>query len=651
MFRSLRIAICCALTFAAFAATATTASALDFCVGDGTVCNQTFAYSESGLTDALNAYYASDSETDNIWIAPGTIEFVATLNGEDSPTNGELRIRGAGSGKTKLVFNDVLADGAHLDFNEDSEISGVSIEHAGAAVGARVGLTLHGGNAEDIYVFMTPGDNVAYRFGNGATRCLSCRAKVSGAAATAYYAEENSDAYVENGKAEVYDADPLVHTRGASVYGANASIELDGTLLKGFNRGIFQHLGQVRISDSVIDLGDQTDAIGAALDTASTIDDEFFLKFDGVTIVGTGDGQSGVKLRSNAGAASTGSIEVEVDNTLVWLPGVATNELTCEEAPTADLPVQFLVSYSLAADLNTPDCAITAGDMTTGTPTFVDFDGGDYRPAPGSPVIDAGDPSTAYRPFDFWGGVRFIDGGDLDGSGDIDIGAGEYQNYAPNKPEATASPTTVTVGSSVTFSATGSDPNNQPLTFSWEFGEGGSADGATTTRTYAVPGTYKAKAIASDGSLTRASAWVDVTVVAATPPPAPSIILGKPTAKFKYGKKKSKRFAVGTVTSKPRIPVTTNFAGEFTLTLAKIKGGWTSGKKCVSKKPKKGKPKRCNLALKGSQKLTLPAGESFLTFGGKWGRSALPTGKYMLTVSGGGAKHDVALNAVRNMKG
>lgn len=649
MIRSLHTVFCCALTLAAFASFTATASATEYCVGEANAdCNATFDFSAGGLDAAIDAYYGSDEENDTIHIAAGTIEFSYYVNVEESSDNGQLQIVGAGSGKTKLLFNQVGDEAFHFDASSGG-ISDLTIEQAGELLAERTGLMMHGGTAEDIYVLMAPGMNNEAIVLGGDTSCIRCRAKVSGLSATGFLVDtDEGGAYIEDSKAEVYDADPEVHTRGISLLQPWAEVQVVRTLLKGFNRGIFQAHGRVKIADSVIDLGEQEDAIGAQLATASTINYGYRTSLDGVTVVGSGSGQKGVELYTEAGGG--GDIGVEVTNTLLWLTGGATQDYICTRDGGASIGYDFTVEYSLPASTpQTSDCYVDTADMVDGVPTFVDAPSGDYRPAPDSDVIDAGDPSSGdIGRFDFWGATRYINSQDFNFSGTIDIGAGEYQNYSPNKPNATATPGTVVVGQPVTFSATGSDPNNDPLTFSWEFGEGGSADGASVQRTYAVPGTYKAKAIASDGKKTHTSAWVEVTVVA--PAPAPSIVLGKPTGKFKYKKKKPKPFALGTAASKVRIPVTTNFAGEVTLTLAKIKGGWTKGKKCVSKKPKKGKSKRCDLKLKGSQKLTLPAGESFLTFGGKWGRSALPTGKYRLTVTGGGATHDVAMNAVRNLR-
>jgi sugar lactone lactonase YvrE len=63
----------------------------------------------------------------------------------------------------------------------------------------------------------------------------------------------------------------------------------------------------------------------------------------------------------------------------------------------------------------------------------------------------------------------------------------------------TATPNPAQPGQSVTFSATAVDPESVPLTFSWNFGDGGSGSGATTTHAYASQGIFRAAVTVSDG--------------------------------------------------------------------------------------------------------------------------------------------------------
>ena len=60
---------------------------------------------------------------------------------------------------------------------------------------------------------------------------------------------------------------------------------------------------------------------------------------------------------------------------------------------------------------------------------------------------------------------------------------------------------TVKAGDSVTFSAAGSsDPDGDGLTFEWDFGDGNTGTGLTTSHTYAQPGTFVVKLAVGDGT-------------------------------------------------------------------------------------------------------------------------------------------------------
>ena len=72
---------------------------------------------------------------------------------------------------------------------------------------------------------------------------------------------------------------------------------------------------------------------------------------------------------------------------------------------------------------------------------------------------------------------------------------------------------TVKAGSSVTFSAAGSsDPDGDSLTFDWDFGDGNTGTGLTTSHAYAQPGEYVAQLAVGDGTH-EATTSMSITVV------------------------------------------------------------------------------------------------------------------------------------------
>ncbi|MEO7245943.1 MAG: PKD domain-containing protein [Rubrivivax sp.] len=84
-----------------------------------------------------------------------------------------------------------------------------------------------------------------------------------------------------------------------------------------------------------------------------------------------------------------------------------------------------------------------------------------------------------------------------------------------------ATPTSGTVPLTVAFSAAGSaDPDGSIVGFTWTFGDGGSASGATASHTYQSAGTFTAQLRVTDDSGLSATRSTTITVapVVATPP-------------------------------------------------------------------------------------------------------------------------------------
>ena len=124
-------------------------------------------------------------------------------------------------------------------------------------------------------------------------------------------------------------------------------------------------------------------------------------------------------------------------------------------------------------------------------------------------------PSTAGE-----SGFRISRQGDDDDIDEVRVTFSITAYLGPTPPTVVASLDTSdpAEGKLLTFSAVGDDPNGDPLTYSWTFGDGGTAAGQTVTHTYLDDGTLDVTVTARDpGGLTGSDAiTVDVVNVAPT---------------------------------------------------------------------------------------------------------------------------------------
>jgi hypothetical protein len=94
---------------------------------------------------------------------------------------------------------------------------------------------------------------------------------------------------------------------------------------------------------------------------------------------------------------------------------------------------------------------------------------------------------------------------------------GGSTNQPPVVTSATGAPTSGTAPLVVNFSGTATDPESAPLTYTWLFGDGGSASGAGASHTYAA-GPYSATLRVSDGTNTTTSSPITIQVAPAALP-------------------------------------------------------------------------------------------------------------------------------------
>jgi PKD repeat protein len=88
-------------------------------------------------------------------------------------------------------------------------------------------------------------------------------------------------------------------------------------------------------------------------------------------------------------------------------------------------------------------------------------------------------------------------------------------NQSPVISAATATPTSGIAPLPVTFAATATDPDGDPLTYSWNFGDNGTATGASPSpHSYTAAGTYNAVLTVTDGKGGSASRTIPISVLA-----------------------------------------------------------------------------------------------------------------------------------------
>lgn len=163
-----------------------------------------------------------------------------------------------------------------------------------------------------------------------------------------------------------------------------------------------------------------------------------------------------------------------------------------------------------------------------------------------------------------------------------------------------------------TFSVTATEPEGDPLTYAWSFGDGQSGSGASVSHAYSAPGTYNVVVVVSDGQGASIVKQLPLTIASKRA----RVEIAKPTKNFKS------------------VKLTSSEAVGVTFTVLKTKAGFRKGSRCV----KKGAGKRCDLKLAGSLKKKLAKGTTSVSFRGKWRGKKLPKGSYKLvaTPSDGG---------------
>lgn len=108
--------------------------------------------------------------------------------------------------------------------------------------------------------------------------------------------------------------------------------------------------------------------------------------------------------------------------------------------------------------------------------------------------------------------VTVTDAGGKNGAATVPITVTDPPGNRAPSVKVGAAPKSGNAPLSVLFTASGTDPDGDALTYSWDFGDGGTATGKKVTHTYAGTGTYTAKVTARDPGGLAATATVSIVV-------------------------------------------------------------------------------------------------------------------------------------------
>jgi PKD repeat protein len=196
--------------------------------------------------------------------------------------------------------------------------------------------------------------------------------------------------------------------------------------------------------------------------------------------------------------------------------------VTDEEGKTATDTVEVDVTPRV----NDAPTVEAGADVTTGdAPLRVRFsatgDDPDGREGDLEYAWDFGDGGTALgrnaphryeEPGTYTAEVTATDGDGASATDEIEI---TVTNSAP-VAQAAAAPGSGAAPLTVRFTSDATDTEAGPLSYAWDFGDGGTADSRNATHTYTAPGTYTAEVTVTDRH--GASGTAEVTVTVANPP-------------------------------------------------------------------------------------------------------------------------------------
>ncbi|MCW2785017.1 MAG: exported protein of unknown function [Marmoricola sp.] len=279
----------------------------------------------------------------------------------------------------------------------------------------------------------------------------------------------SSRAVYSNGGSTVTDT-TITGQTGYDLSDPGATDNLSRLSIRADYQGVTLDSGTINLDDSVIDLGPGS-GFGQGLVAANPNPgaDPKTIRADHVTVVGGGTGAVGVRASSEWDTVSQAST-VTLTNSIISGPATSLlAEASNDGTPGANSTATITASYSDYANTGGVIGAYGSGGVVAGPgnlhvdPHFVKPATGDYHLAPGSPVVDKGNPAAGGPATDRDGHARTTDG-DGNGTKIADMGAYERPTLpdtkAPNT-RITAHPHRTTTASSVRFAFASSEAGSR----------------------------------------------------------------------------------------------------------------------------------------------------------------------------------------------
>ena len=218
-----------------------------------------------------------------------------------------------------------------------------------------------------------------------------------------------------------------------------------------FSAGLEVTTGNAAIANSVIDLGASENSRGIAAENLNNNDDPINVDADHVTIVGGGASSIGARTQGNS-TASGENATLDLTNSVISGPEQSI-VVRADNGETATVTTSYsnyvpVPPADVDSDIDdagaTGTATLTESSHTNLAPGFVNPAMGDFHLAPGSPLIDAGDPvPPAPGTLDLDGDARALSAASVCNgpvAGRRDIGADEFVAAAGTCPPVTNPP-------------------------------------------------------------------------------------------------------------------------------------------------------------------------------------------------------------------